>query len=127
MTFEFQTNIVPYKIRALETLTKEKLMRTLKKPMSPKFPDAKAVIDAFGFWRQVKYLYMLAQRHRVDLILEAAGISSQISFIPDDRWQQDQPWLEKKADVVTSNSRPGLYCTTLPANIGLFRFAVSLS
>ena len=127
MTFEFQTNIVLYKIRALETLTKEKLMRTLKKPMSPKFPDAKAVIDAFGFRRQVKYLYMLAQRHRVDLILEAAGISSQISFIPDDRWQQDQPWLEKKADVVTSNSRPGLYCTTLPANIGLFRFAVSLS
>lgn len=92
--------------------------------MSPKFPDAKAVIDVFGFRRQVKYVYMLAQRHQLDIILEASGIGSQITFIPDHRWQEGQIWSEKTADVVTSNSRPGLYCTTLPSNTGLFRLTV---
>lgn len=89
-------------------------------PMTPEFPESNPVLDAFVSQQNASRVYVLAPRNHAALILQAANIESQLTFIPETHWQEGQPWSEQKFEVRSSNTRQGMYCTPISAKIGLF-------
>lgn len=126
---ELQAQRVQSRIQSLESLTPEKLLTVIQKPLKPKFPHAQPVIDTFIFGQSSTggRIYILAPQSRAESILKAANITTAPTFIANDKWQDDQPWLNQRSNVLSSNTRQGMYCTPIPAKTALFHVTLSVS